>query len=72
MARADLETRVAALEAEQARLRAVVEEHRDTEGPWWKQIAGTFEDDPLFEEAMRLGREYRESTRPEIRKRRKV
>ena len=27
--------------------------------PWWKQIIGTFADDPAHEEAMRLGREYR-------------
>ena len=29
--------------------------------PWWKRIAGVFADDPAFDEAMRLGREYREA-----------
>lgn len=32
--------------------------------PWWERIRGTFKDDPAYEEAMRLGREYRESLRP--------
>jgi hypothetical protein len=32
--------------------------------PWWKTIVGVFQDDPEFDEAMRLGREYRESLRP--------
>jgi hypothetical protein len=27
--------------------------------PWWKQIAGTFKNDPAFEQALRLGRSYR-------------
>lgn len=32
--------------------------------PWWGHVVGAFADDPDFEEAMRLGREYRESLRP--------
>jgi hypothetical protein len=35
------------------------------ETAWWKKVVGVFEDDPEFEEAMRLGRAYRESLRPE-------
>jgi hypothetical protein len=31
---------------------------------WWKKIVGIYQDDPEFDEAMRLGREYRESLRP--------
>ena len=27
----------------------------------WPAIVGTFEDDPLYEEAMRLGRDWRDS-----------
>jgi len=68
-----LEARVAALEVEVARLRARLEasEPPKDEGlskPWWRKIAGTFEGDPYFAEAMRLGREYRESLRPKPRK----
>lgn len=29
--------------------------------PWWEEIRGTFRDDPVYDEAMRLGREWRES-----------
>lgn len=32
--------------------------------PWWEKIVGVFEDDEDFDNAMRLGREYRESLRP--------
>jgi hypothetical protein len=31
--------------------------------PWWEKIVGTFADNPVYDEAMRLGREYRESLR---------
>jgi hypothetical protein len=32
--------------------------------PWWEQIAGTFAGKSVYDEAMRLGREYRGSLRP--------
>jgi hypothetical protein len=32
--------------------------------PWWERIYGTFANSPEYEEAMRLGRAYRESLRP--------
>lgn len=31
---------------------------------WWDTIADVYENDPLFEEAVRLGREWRDSFRP--------
>ncbi len=61
-----LKDRVAALEAEVARLKEMVFSSKD-ETPWWKRIAGTFAGDPAFLEAMRLGREYRQSLRPKKR-----
>jgi hypothetical protein len=64
-----LKDRVAALEAEVARLKTKVEGATSSEKPWWKQIWGAFANDPHFEEAMRLGREYRESSRPKPRRR---
>lgn len=54
-----LEERLAHLEAEVARLKRKVE----NPSPWWEQIAGTFADNPAYDEAMHLGREYRESLR---------
>ena len=47
MASARLEARVAALEAEVAQLKRKLEE-QETLRPWWEQIVGTFEHDPLM------------------------
>jgi hypothetical protein len=54
MASAQLEQRVAALEAEAAKLKSKLEE-RETSTPWWEPIVGTFQDDLIYEQAMRLG-----------------
>ena len=70
MASARLEERVAALEAEVAKLKRKLEE-RDLIAPWWEQIAGTFQNDLLYERAMRLGQQYRQSLRPKSPTRRK-
>jgi hypothetical protein len=70
MAASSLEDRVATLEAEMARLKVRVEAV-NADQPQWKNIIGIFAADPAFTEAMRLGREYRESLRPPSRKRRK-
>ena len=35
------------------------------EPAWWKRIVGVYRNDPEFAEAERLGREYRESLRPQ-------
>lgn len=67
MAIASIEERVAALEVEVARLKQQIEALNKPSGPWWQEVCGTFEDDPMFEEAMKLGREYRESLRPKRR-----
>jgi hypothetical protein len=65
-----LKERVSALEAEVARLKARLAA-KETAQPWWQKITGVFANDPAFDEAMRLGREYRESLRPKPRKRKK-
>ncbi len=65
MATASLEERMAALEAEVAELRKRLErEPSRAVLPWWKRIVGVYREDPEFEEAVRLRREYRESLRP--------
>ena len=58
-----LEQRVAALEAEVTMLKSQLQATQTTQ-PWWEQIAGTFQRDPMYEEAMRLGRQSRQSLRP--------
>jgi hypothetical protein len=57
-----LEERVAHLEAEVARLKNKVESTSSSK-PWWEQIAGTFSENLAYDEAMKLGREYRNSLR---------
>lgn len=64
MAVPEIEHRVAALESEVARLKEQLEKAVPAKGDWLDEIYGAFADDPHFEEAMRLGREYRESLRP--------
>ncbi|MBO1069781.1 MULTISPECIES: hypothetical protein [Aphanizomenon] len=44
-----LESRVATLETE------------SNKTPWWLKIAGSFENDPHFEEVVKLGQEWRNS-----------
>jgi hypothetical protein len=58
---AQLERRVDVLEEQVARLKLELEEIRGPQVPWWQEIAGSFANDPAFDEAMRLGREWRES-----------
>lgn len=58
-----LEERVAYLEAEVERLKNKVETSV-TSKPWWEEIVGAFADNSAYDEAMRLGREYRDSLRP--------
>jgi len=29
--------------------------------PWWLKVAGSFENDPSFDQAVRLGQEWRKS-----------
>jgi hypothetical protein len=59
-----IEARLAALEAEVEQLKQKIEGPKPEPKPWWESIVGAFADDPDFLEAMRLGREYRESLRP--------
>ena len=58
-----LEERVAAPEAELASLKSKLE-GLSPSTPWWERIAGTFENDPVYQKAIKLGREYRRSLKP--------
>ena len=59
MSNAQLEKRLTALEQEVARLKAGIGEKSRDKLPWWERIRGAFANDPAFDEAMRLGRQYR-------------
>ncbi|MCI0683683.1 MAG: hypothetical protein L0Y71_16375 [Gemmataceae bacterium] len=60
----NLEQRVTALEAEVAVLKKKVAGETSDNRHWVEKIYGAFANDPIYDEAMRLGREYRESLRP--------
>jgi hypothetical protein len=70
MTKAQLERRVKALEAQIASLKKELDDIQGPQVPWWEKIVGSHADAPeAFEEAMRLGREWRESFRPKPRRR---
>ncbi|MEE3717978.1 hypothetical protein V2H45_14655 [Tumidithrix elongata RA019] len=52
-----LETRVAALETELAQMRQMLSVFIQ-KNPWWLKVAGSFENDPAFDEANRLGQAW--------------
>lgn len=56
-----LETRVATLEKELAKVKQTLAQSQERKQPWWLKVAGSFENDPTFDEAVRLGREWRQS-----------
>ncbi len=66
MAQKNVDERMSSLEKELESLKEKVERLERKDLPWWKQMIGTFADDPAHEEAMRLGREYRISQREDI------
>ena len=67
MAAQKLSDRVAAVEKEIEQLKQEFKAEKSQENfPWYDKIFGTFKDDPNYDEAMRLGREYRLSQRPEF------
>jgi hypothetical protein len=56
-----LETRIASLETELAQMKQMLIESKPRKNPWWLEIAGSCENDPTFDKAVRLGQEYRKS-----------
>ena len=67
----ELEARLTALEKVVEQLRAQVAGTGKPERHWWHEDAGRFANDPVFDEIVRLGREYRESLHPDRKKRAK-
>lgn len=59
-----IELRLATLEEKVARLEQQATATSEPKKHWIDDVVGAFADDPDFWEAMRLGREYRESLRP--------
>ena len=61
MTAAQVEARLSALEHEVASLRAKINATPANPNNWVEEIAGTFAKDPLFEEAIHLGRKWRKA-----------
>lgn len=65
MATTSVEERLATLETEVAELKKRLgTEKPPTAPPWWEKIFATFAGSEEYAEAMRLGREFRQSLRP--------
>lgn len=56
-----LEARVKALEGELTQVKQILSSFLQQESPWWLKIAGSFENDLTFDEAIRFGQEWRKS-----------
>jgi hypothetical protein len=72
MAETSLEKRLTAAEARMTALAAEVAQLKQERAaaplsgkPWWEEIRGTFKNDPAYDEAMRLGREWRKAQQEE-------
>jgi hypothetical protein len=61
-----IEQRVTQLETQLAQLQQDIQPTPAPTKPWWEEIVGVFENDPDFEAAVELGREYRQSLKPSI------
>jgi hypothetical protein len=59
----ELATRVEALEEALQQLREQLSQGA-RQRPWWREDAGRFANDPVFDEIVELGRRYREEQRP--------
>ncbi len=64
MSPSTIEERLTAVEIKLEQLQQKKQDGKAAEPRGWQKIVGIFADDSEFEEAMRLGREYRESLRP--------
>lgn len=60
MAAANVEQRLQALEREVAELGRQLTARPSPTEPWWERVWGAFAGNEAFQEAMRLGREWRE------------
>jgi len=56
-----LESRVVTLETEIVQMRQMLSAFAQKKTPWWLKVAGSFENDPIFDEATRFGQAWRKS-----------
>jgi hypothetical protein len=58
-----LEGRLSAVEKELAELKSLMNSKK-SKAKWWEDMFGSFANSEGFDEAVRLGKEYRDSLRP--------
>jgi hypothetical protein len=68
MRRRRVKSKISGLESEVTRLRRIIATAPERPNDWLRRLAGAFANDPAFEEAMRLGRKWREADRPKERR----
>ncbi len=56
-----LEQRVSTLETELLEIKQILAQSSEQKTPWWLKVAGSFEQDPTFDEVVKLGQEWRKS-----------
>jgi hypothetical protein len=56
-----IEKRLDKLESEISEIKLILADKTNSSTPWWEEIIGTFADDPAFEEAIEIGKKYRQS-----------
>ena len=52
-----LEQRVSTLETELSEIKQILAKSSEQKSPWWLKVAGSFEQDPTFDEVVQLGQE---------------
>ena len=57
----ELEKRIENLEHELSAVKSVVNKLAEKGKPWWETQAGVFKDDPLFDEIIEAGNQYRKA-----------
>jgi hypothetical protein len=67
----ELEARVSELEKTVADLKSHLSNGKKDQQYWWQEIAGSFANDPVFDEVVRLGKQYRDSQVPDYMKKKK-
>lgn len=72
MSAKELEKRIEVLEREVEELKRQLKKGKAKEEPWYDRVAGMFANDPVFDEIVERGRQYRESLRPKSRHRNKT
>ena len=65
----DWTARLERLETEVNEIKAMLQAQQEPKKPWWETVVGSFADDPVYDEIIKLGLEVREKDREKARRR---